>query len=587
MPNEQVQLIPLEAIVVNANTRKTVDQTALAELAESIRAHGVQSPIVVRNADMSVYAGHIEPADAQLLEVVVGHRRYAACRRLGLDSIPAIVRDLDDDQVRELQVVENLQRQDIHPLDEADAYADLIKACVGPVNFDPSNAPAYIQAVAAKVAKPIEYVTRRLKLRNLIEYSRTAFLEGLITLDHALLLAKLGATEQEKVLRHTLDRYVTTKPKTEQVLADAIADSAEEKKDGGLWEPTSVANTKEFIERELKLELKKAPWDLADAVLVESAGACTDCQSNTAANTALFGDLAIEDATCTDSVCFNVKRDAFVNIQLKAAEQAQRGAALKLSWKFTSVAPRKASGRNGTRWTGAAKWEDGFAAEQVFKQGQWVEAKKGSCEHVTTGVTVDFEDTGMYSNKTPKKPGTKLLVCVAAKCKAHKKEWEKPKSSNNNGSSRYDAKAEAAKQEKLEADAKRESAIRFELASKAIQGIKATAPQLIRQFILDELRFVNAETKKLCGFDCVEVLKNSPIDSTKFTQALAADMLRRHVSVSYYSMEPARLKHDRDDFIGAMKLIGADVGDAFKEQKQAPSPSASPAKKAAKKGGRK
>lgn len=94
--------------------RKTFDQAGLNDLADSIRQNGVFQPIIVRKS-VNGY------------EIITGERRFRASKLAGRDTIPAIVREFDDPQMMEIAVIENLQREDLTPLDEAQAYDTLIK----------------------------------------------------------------------------------------------------------------------------------------------------------------------------------------------------------------------------------------------------------------------------------------------------------------------------------------------------------------------------------------------------------------------------------------------------------------------------
>ena len=216
----EVVMLPLKSLLPSRhNPRRTMDATALGELVGSIQAHGIQVPLLVRD----------EPGS---YEIISGHRRHKAAELAGLIDVPCIVRQMSDAEAREIQIVENLQREDLPPLEEADAYQALL-ANLGTVS-----------SVAARVGKPIEYVTRRLKLNALIMHSCDAFRRRLLTIDHAMLLCKLAPAEQEQALRYVLDRNAAQKVTT-QALMDAKAE--EEKR---IQKQAALK-----IERELRLNL--------------------------------------------------------------------------------------------------------------------------------------------------------------------------------------------------------------------------------------------------------------------------------------------------------------------------------------------
>ena len=114
--NETVSQISVSDIKANPyQPRKIFDDAALNELAESIKEHGILQPVVVRKAGKS-------------FELVVGERRFRAAKLSKLDEIPAIVKELTDQQMMELAILENLQREDLTPIEEAEAYQKLMEA---------------------------------------------------------------------------------------------------------------------------------------------------------------------------------------------------------------------------------------------------------------------------------------------------------------------------------------------------------------------------------------------------------------------------------------------------------------------------
>ena len=174
--------IPLKQLVDNPdNPRRQFDVTDLKELADSIRAIGVVEPIIVRPNGKGT----------SIFEIIAGHRRSRAAALAGLAAIPAIVKDLSDDQALEVALVENLQRKDLHPLDEA--------ACFGAMRGRLKLTAAQI---AAKCHRPEGYVASRLKLLVLSEAARKEFAKGTFGIGVANELARVedrGA--QEKALK--------------------------------------------------------------------------------------------------------------------------------------------------------------------------------------------------------------------------------------------------------------------------------------------------------------------------------------------------------------------------------------------------
>ena len=115
--NDGVVEIELEKIFPNPDQpRKTFDEDKLIDLAESIREHGVLQPILVA------------PRDDKFM-IIAGERRYRASGRAGLKTIPALIRELDDEKIMELALIENVQRDDLTPIEEARAYEILQTVC--------------------------------------------------------------------------------------------------------------------------------------------------------------------------------------------------------------------------------------------------------------------------------------------------------------------------------------------------------------------------------------------------------------------------------------------------------------------------
>jgi ParB/RepB/Spo0J family partition protein len=188
-----VTSLPVRAIAPGGtNPRKRFDPDAMRELVESVKAHGVLQPVLVRpwnspqvlDRVRRLPKGALTADDGSFYELIAGERRWRAAQDAGLDEIPALVRALDDDQVLEIQVVENLQRQDLHPLEECEGYMRLRRA-----GYD-------VARIAERVGRSVAYIYDRLRLANLTSHARRLFEEGKIQAGHAVLLARLTADQQ-------------------------------------------------------------------------------------------------------------------------------------------------------------------------------------------------------------------------------------------------------------------------------------------------------------------------------------------------------------------------------------------------------
>ncbi len=155
------------------NPRRQFDEIKLAELADNIRQHGVLQPVLVRP---------LPDGNPGFYELVAGARRYRASKLAGRESIPATVRELTDTECLELQLIENLQRADVHELDEARGYAALMQ--LQPETYT-------VEVLAEKIGRSEKYVYARLRLTHLVDEVQQAFYVGKLTVAHAFEIARL------------------------------------------------------------------------------------------------------------------------------------------------------------------------------------------------------------------------------------------------------------------------------------------------------------------------------------------------------------------------------------------------------------
>lgn len=188
VPESMAARVALAQLVPSAlNPRRTFTPAADAELLKSIQANGILTPLLVRHRP-----GY-DPEAPGTYEIVAGHRRYAAALELGLDAVPVTVRELNDDQAREMALIENLQRENLTPLDEAESYQALLAI--------PGATPA---SVAATVGKSPAYIGRRLKLLGLIGDAKDALRAGQMDVARAELLVKLDEDTQAQALKEAV-----------------------------------------------------------------------------------------------------------------------------------------------------------------------------------------------------------------------------------------------------------------------------------------------------------------------------------------------------------------------------------------------
>ncbi|MGB4482040.1 MAG: nucleoid occlusion protein [bacterium] len=195
-PAKAVQELPLNDIRPNPyQPRRQFSEGELAELADSIRRYGVLQPIVVRSGDEG-------------LELVAGERRLRACKMLGLDTIPAVVRDLSDEDLAVLALVENLQREDLHFLEEAQGYQRLLE------EFGLTQ-----EELAKRIGKSQSTIANKIRLLKLSPPVQDFISREIISERHARALLKLpGEEEQLAILEKIIERGLTVQ-ETEAYIA--------------------------------------------------------------------------------------------------------------------------------------------------------------------------------------------------------------------------------------------------------------------------------------------------------------------------------------------------------------------------------
>src|SRR5262245_11645518 len=177
IPNIPMELLRPSQTESQLQRRKYFDKTELDELTESVKTFGVLQPIIVRRIPSEQAAGVTVP---EYFEIVAGERRMLAAKLAGHVRIPANVLELNDQQVLEVQLIENLQRADLHPMHEAESYDELVHKYRHP-----------IEEIYSKVGKSRTYVYNRMKLLALSTKARKAFYSGEISASVAEKLARV------------------------------------------------------------------------------------------------------------------------------------------------------------------------------------------------------------------------------------------------------------------------------------------------------------------------------------------------------------------------------------------------------------
>jgi len=299
------------------NPRRSTDPAKMAELVESVRTYGVLQPLVVRRN-----------GTGESLEVIAGHRRLKAALEAGLQELPVVIRNLDDRQAVELMIVENLQREDLHPLEEAECYRQLHEVHGHP-----------IEELAAQVGKSKAYIYNRLQLSRLPDEARKLFQEGRLTAATAQLVTKLSPDQQVEAAR----TFAGKDPKTGKPAR---------------WnrEPMTLTEAKDSA-RDFMTWLSNAPWKLNDAELVPAAGPCSTCPKRTGAQPELWGETRDRTDACLDRECFAAKRDSF---RSRVIERAEAKGQTVLEGKAAEKAIAGSHGTGGGEYIDLAErdWRD-------------------------------------------------------------------------------------------------------------------------------------------------------------------------------------------------------------------------------------
>jgi ParB family chromosome partitioning protein len=173
-----VRMVPIDRIVPNPEQpRLAMDEATLQELAASIREHGVLQPILVR------------PLEDDMFQLIAGERRWRASRAAGLATIPALVEEIDDDTALEISIIENLQREDLSPLDEAAMYDRMVR-----------DHGYSVRRLAQKLGKDKGYLANRLRLADAPPEVRELVSLRKDTLSHAYELMKVEDPRKRKRL---------------------------------------------------------------------------------------------------------------------------------------------------------------------------------------------------------------------------------------------------------------------------------------------------------------------------------------------------------------------------------------------------
>jgi len=189
MESERISQLPVEKVSPNPHQpRQNFGEESLAGLAESIKEHGILQPLIVTKKGFDGY------------ELVAGERRLKAAKLAGLKTVPAVIRALNDQKKMELALVENLQRQDLNPMEMAMAYKKLIDE----FNFS-------LEEVAKKIGRSVSFVTNYVRLLDLRDEVKEAIAAGKLTEGHARTLVALPFEDQLTAMEKIVEGKYTVR----------------------------------------------------------------------------------------------------------------------------------------------------------------------------------------------------------------------------------------------------------------------------------------------------------------------------------------------------------------------------------------
>jgi ParB family chromosome partitioning protein len=262
VPLLQIENIPIGKIKPDPKQpRKTFDEKQLQQLSDSIKIFGVLQPITVRKSGKNFI-------------IVMGERRFRASKIANKKTIPSIVRTYENNEVLEVQIIENLQRKDVEPTEEAEAIAYLSD------KYAPSE-------IAERLGRTDNFIRQRLKLAGLIDGFKYYVRSGEMTISLGVGVALFEPEEQQMMLETMGEDY--NSHQINRMIKDQTYD------------------------------LEKASFDVEDKELVAKAGSCVECPFNAANQGNLFGEGKM---VCTKSACFETKKTkSFLNLIEKSKKE--------------------------------------------------------------------------------------------------------------------------------------------------------------------------------------------------------------------------------------------------------------------------
>lgn len=371
------------------NPRKDFLESGMKDLMASIKDKGIIQPLIVRKTNMR---GGPAKQPFDVYEIVCGERRYRAAKALELAQIPCMVCDMTDQQVIEVQIVENLQRADLTPIEEAKSYEQLHEQ----YKYDWPE-------LAARVGKSQQYVFTRLNLLKLIPGFQKMLSKGELKLSYAEAITQITDPKQQEELLNDITGYMCM--------------------------PETVEDLKEQIRDKFLLQLVNAPFPVKDKDL--QGGACGSCLTRTGAKPDLFGDLQGKNDTCQNPKCWADKKKEYEKKALaKYADLVKAGHKVLIG----AAAEKAISGGQYERETDSHYY--------LKNKTTWAEALKGTEYKPVIAIDGKGKKHELISART-------AIAFVPDKLKHSDSVPDKPKTAEENALENIKIEAENAAREEL------------------------------------------------------------------------------------------------------------------------------------------
>lgn len=401
------KLLLLEQIIISKhNERKQFDEQALQELAADIKEKGLLQSIGVHQVNGKY-------------EVIYGERRYRALKIAGIKQLEVKVYEVDEEGARLMRLSENLQREDLNPMDEA--YG--LKLMLSMDRYKGMDRVKAIQDIATRLHRTASYVAKRIQLTQLIKYYQDAVQSNYLSIGQAYPLSVLDVKTQEALNNDNYRGIWVSKkqhiPQPASIIEDRCADQL-------------------YI-------LSHAPFDINDAELVKQAGSCTACPKRSGNNPDLFGDGKISPKDiCHDPTCYGIKCKMMFTQNIAKLEKEKIPVYYVCSAEYYNVDQLK-----------------GFPQHKLLRtSAEWKQVtRESNCEHAIHAINVNSD-----------KMGTLIAICIDKKCSKHWKKDTVVHPSGKNGQPTLDGNPKDYQEMKLKQSAKREvNAVRNELIDQLIK----------------------------------------------------------------------------------------------------------------------